>query len=128
MEISPSLPEACCSNGHAICIPCLKHMSTQQEVILCPICRSLVTRTDTGRQLLAVLPSIRIACRYRRHGCDALFPVTEVARHEAGCWFLPDVRCMVTSCHWLGTYDTLYEHVCHQHPDKVASAKVLYYA
>lgn len=127
MEVNANL-ECHCPNGHVMCSPCLFQLSLRESMDFCPMCRSPMSLNSIGQltanRMMFALAQVNVTCRYWKHGCRVLVCVKEMARHEADCRYWPDVRCLVTTCRWLGTYDSLYEHVRCEHPNSVARTEV----
>lgn len=106
-----------CPNGHAVCDVCFVRMWNINAVNNCPICRSQMTEVSAMAMKLAeAITLVKVACAHRPYGCMQLIAVFDVNEHEAECVYMPNVRCLMSTCQWIGNYEQLFEHVCHTHP------------
>lgn len=107
-----------CPNGHAVCDVCLVRMWDINTVNNCPICRSQMTEVSAMAMKLAeAITLVKVACAHRPYGCMQLVTVFDVNEHEAECVYMPSVRCLVSTCQWIGNYEQLFEHVRRNHPN-----------
>lgn len=117
-----------CPNGHAICGTCMAHFKDGDEFARCPVCRSPMENTPDAaagtRKMNAIVARTRVACAHRQHGCVQLVPVCRVSYHEVECSQRPNVRCLVSTCRWLGVHDQLFDHVKSMHPGVAVDSAV----
>lgn len=109
-----------CPNGHAVCDICLDQLWNRNVERNCPMCRSPMAATvdvsATAVKLAEAMMLVKVACAHRPYGCTELLPVNEVIGHESVCVHVPDVRCLVTACQWVGIHEQLFDHVRRVHP------------
>lgn len=120
-----------CPNGHVVCGGCLQRVWNRDAARHCPLCRAQLSPTPdaqvTAAKVAEVVANVMVACAHRPLGCPALCSLYDVAGHEAECAHAPDVRCLVSTCQWIGFYDELFEHVCRVHNDVAVDTAVIGY-
>lgn len=108
-----------CPNGHALCGDCSRQMWNSGIERNCPLCRAALAPSPNARVTAAkvteLLAALTVSCVHRSHGCLELVAMQDVAGHEARCPHAPEVPCLVAECQWIGAYEKLFQHVCHEH-------------
>lgn len=125
----PCSVSTCCENGHGLCDECSYRLMQlrRNTSTLCPVCRSVTGAFGRGgnavqppppatvRKLFEIMSVTKVACAFRTQGCPELAYVSLVSVHEAVCPYASQVRCMVSTCSWMGAYHDAYTHVFVEH-------------
>lgn len=104
-----------CMNGHNVCNNCAPNLQDE-----CPTCRQPVLNIrniameNVGR-------NVNYPCINRKWGCDQVFPVNEIANHQAECFHnrrhCPWAPPPCGSCLWTGNTGELQAHFNRSHSD-----------
>lgn len=130
LMVSPNM-RSICTNKHAVCPSCEFELWNRNVIHpCCPLCRSpLVAYCDVpcvmAVKVAEVSVSVRLACTYRKFGCNLLYFVRDIIEHERVCEYKPNTRCLEPTCRWLGTYGQLHEHVGRVHPHAYIETTVI---
>jgi len=99
-----------CKNGHLFCQVCI--MQYVQKRPECPQCREFLNESNMARSLFLEkqLTKMKVYCKYHvcrdeetkdnfivdKNGCNKIFPLDEVSKHERDCEYAP-VFCKFSS-------------------------------
>ena len=105
-----------CQNSHVFCQTCRKKFESPAK---CPTCRVELLQTDIRSHSLEQIADtlgLQFPCKYSSNGCDVTSLLTEKAKHEELCEFVP-YRCphVFIECQWLGSREHVIQHLIDEH-------------
>jgi hypothetical protein len=110
--------QACCVNGHLLCVPCHAQLTVPKK---CPTCRESAEKLIPQRLFEEALRhhkwTFEIACR--NTGCETKVPWDMLQAHKEACahrpYYCPIDMVVTTHCNWQGPAARVLEHIQSEH-------------
>ncbi|KAK4270778.1 hypothetical protein QN277_019548 [Acacia crassicarpa] len=103
-----------CKNGHIACSTCCVRIAHK-----CYSCREPISHIRC-RAIEKVIGSIKLSCRYARHGCIEKITHFNKSIHEKGCIYTP-CWCPIDGCQFTAPSKKLPQHINHEHQGSVVN-------
>ena len=105
-----------CRNSHVFCQTCRQKFTSP---VKCPTCRVELVQTyirSHSLEQIALSLGLQFPCKYKTNGCDVTSLLTEKAKHEELCEFVPH-SCphVFIECQWLGSREHVIQHLMYRH-------------
>ena len=105
-----------CRDSHVFCQSCRQKFKSPAK---CPTCRVVLLQTDIRSHSLEQIADslgLQFQCKYSSNGCNVISLLTEKAKHEELCEFVPYCCPHVFSrCQWLGSREQVIQHLVDRH-------------